>query len=78
MTRMIVDAATSDRLRQADDVVELCDEAGQTLGFFHQASSVPPPGGWHSPFSDEEIRQRLQEPRTGRPLADILRDLGAS
>ena len=74
MTRLVVDAATSDKLRQVGEMVELCDEAGQTLGYFHQT----PPGGWRSPFSDEEIRQRLKEPRSGRPLADILRDLGAS
>ncbi len=78
MTRVILDAVLSNKLRNADDEVEMCDEAGQTLGYFRQAPPVPPPGGWHSPFSVEEIQRRRKEPRTGRCLADILKDLGAT
>jgi hypothetical protein len=74
MTRVMLDAAACDKLRQASGLVELCDQAGKTVGYFQ----VAPVGGLRSPFSDEEIQRRRQEPRTGRPLAEILRDLGAS
>jgi hypothetical protein len=71
MTRLTVDAVTCDKLRNAIGLVELCDEAGRTLGYFQTA----PKGGLHSPFSEEEIQRRRQELRTGRPLSEILRSL---
>ena len=75
MPRLIVDAATRDQLRANGKMVELCDEAGQTLGFFYQAS---PPGQIRSPFTNEEIQKRRQEKKGGRSLAAIFKDLGAS
>ena len=76
MTKISVDAATRAKLHDLDDVLELCDESGQTLGYFHPTVHLT--GSQEakdfSPFSDEEIRQRRKD-RTGRPLRDILSDL---
>ena len=73
MTRLIVDAAMRDKLRNTTTVLEVCDEAGQTLGHFHPA----PPAKRRSPFSDEEI-ERFRQEQGGRSLAEILKDLGAT
>jgi hypothetical protein len=60
----------------ADDRVELKDPSGRVLGVFTPDGLGRLPPGVKSPFSDEEMERR-QEPKTGRPLADILRDLEA-
>jgi hypothetical protein len=76
MTRIIVDADLLSRLQGLNDRLEFCDESGQTLGFFQPARTKLQPGQGvdGSPFTREELeRRRLQ--RTGRPLADILKDL---
>ncbi len=76
MTKISVDAATRAKLHNLDDILELCDESGQTLGYFHPIVHLT--GSQKakdlSPFSDEEIRER-QKDRSGRPLRDILKDL---
>jgi hypothetical protein len=55
--------------------VELKDPTGKVLGVFvpHGLGKLPP--GVKSPFSEEEMAERRKEPKVGRPLADILRDL---
>jgi hypothetical protein len=77
MTRLIVDAAMREKLRNAKDFVEVCDETGEVLGVFYQMPPAPPPGASRSPFSDEEI-QGFRKEKGGRSLAEILKDLGAS
>jgi hypothetical protein len=78
MTRLILDASALTILPKLTEAVELLDESGKTLGQFHptkRAEGSQP--SFKSPHTREELEQlRLQ--RTGRPLADILRDLGAS
>jgi hypothetical protein len=74
MTRLTVDAATRARLQNLDGFMEVCDESGRVLGYFH------PLGGSvtesrPSPFTEEELQKRRQQ-RTGRPLAEILKRLG--
>ena len=61
----------------AGDSVELKDPSGQLLGVFIPEGLGKLPPGVKSPFSDEEMARRRAEQRTGRPLADILRDLEA-
>ena len=74
MTQLILDASALVILPKLTESVEILDESGKTLGLFHpvdQQDTSP------SPHSREELEQlRLQ--RTGRPLADILAELGAS
>ena len=74
MTHLTFDGTTMERLQATTEFVKIQDESGKVIGYFHplhqQATS-------RSPHTREELEQlRLQ--RTGRPLADILADLGAS
>ena len=57
------------------DEVELQDLSGKVLGVFvpHGLGKLPP--GVKSPFSEEEMAERRQAPKVGRPLPDILRNL---
>ena len=70
MTKITIDSETRAKLNGLNDFFQVCDESGQTLGYFF------PPGTLKrlSPFSDEEIEE-LRKQRTGRPLAHILEDL---
>lgn len=76
MTRITLDAGTVAKLRGLSDLVEFCDESGQTLGHFQPVELPPrdPDGKIISPISDEEYERRRLE-RTGRPLKDIIADL---
>ncbi len=78
MTRMIADADLKTKLANLDDVLEVCDEAGKTLGYFHPADKgAAVPDRPRSPFSDEELRRRQQQ-RQGRPLSEILKGLAGT
>jgi hypothetical protein len=70
MTRVIADATLPNRVRTVTDALEICDESGRILGYFHPAVRVT------SPFSREELERRRQD-RTGKPLSEVLRDIGA-
>jgi hypothetical protein len=61
----------------AGDEVELRDPSGRVLGVFIPEGLGSPPPGVKSPFTDAELAERRKQPRTGRPLTDILRDLQA-
>ena len=76
MMRLSVDAEFEAKLTQAGGPLEICDQAGRTIGFFQP---VPPPGTLKemSPFSDEDI-ERLRQQREGRPLSEIWSDLERS
>ena len=76
MSRVLMDATLSDKLRSTSEVVELTDEAGRVLGVYTPIRVHVPPPGFQFPISDEELDRRNQV-RTGRSLADILRDLNA-
>jgi hypothetical protein len=58
-------------------MVEICDESGQTLGYFHPQPSHGESGKpvWGAPMTDEELREGLSKPKIGRPLKDIVREL---
>jgi hypothetical protein len=78
MTRVLIDAATLAKLHHLRGLLEVCDESGKTLGYFHP---IPPANGTgtpiRSPLSHEELQRRRQQ-RTGRPLAEILERLRES
>jgi hypothetical protein len=76
MSLTISDPDLLSRLRQADDVVELKDPDGRILGTFSGAELGRLPPGVRSPFSAAGLAERRKN-RSGRPLADILRDLRA-
>ena len=73
MMKLSVDAEFQAKLTQAGGPLEICDQTGQTIGFFQP---VPPSGELKkmSPYSDDEIEQFRQH-RTGRPLPEIWKDL---
>ena len=76
MTKVTVDAATRAKLNDLHELLEVCDESGRTLGYFHPVVSFDSLKAL-SPFSDEEI-EKLRQQRTGRPLSEILKDLNNS
>lgn len=73
MTKVTVDAAIRARLHDLSELLEVCDESGRTLGYFHPLVLAGDAKA-ASPLSDEEIERRRQQ-RTGRPLGEILEDL---
>ena len=63
-------------LRSAEEALEFVDPDGRALGTFAATEFGRLPPGIVSPFTDSELAERRKN-RTGRPLADILRDLQA-
>jgi len=76
MTRVTVDSTVSAQLSAYDGPVELCDNAGHTLGYFQPILPVAETERilGECPISDAELRRRRQV-RAGRPLTEILQDL---
>lgn len=74
MTKLTVDRELKAKLANFEDLIELCDESGQVVGFFHPVAANGVSSQTKSPISDEEIEAARQQ-RTGRPLGDILGDL---
>ncbi|MFO0851890.1 MAG: hypothetical protein U0871_25490 [Gemmataceae bacterium] len=76
MSITVTDPALLDQLLRAADGTELRHPDGRVIGRFvvEELGKLPP--GVRSPFTDEQRAERLKD-RTGRPLADILRDLKA-
>jgi hypothetical protein len=76
MTRITADASLLAKLDNLSGVVQLCDETGRTLGYFHPAvlSDGSPTQRTASPISDEAIEECRQQ-RSGRPLSEIMTEL---
>ncbi len=76
MTKLTVDPELRAKLGDFQELVELCDESGRVVGFFHPVAprSEARISQTSSPISDDEIEVARQQ-RTGRPLAEILADL---
>jgi hypothetical protein len=77
MNKVIVDSDIRSKLNGLASQLELCDEAGNTLGHF-----VPPGlykemlSAWlNARVTDEELERASQEPG-GRTLAEIWKSLG--
>jgi hypothetical protein len=77
MDKFIVDSILSSKLNGLNRHMELCDEAGQTLGHFLPADLYRELlVTWSKThISDEELERRMQEPG-GRTLAEIWQRLG--
>lgn len=56
--------------------MEVCDESGQTLGYFTPKVDRSMYGGVEAPIGEDELR-RIEQDLGGRPLAEILADLEA-
>ncbi len=82
MGRITLESGVRAKLRNLSEELELCDEAGQTMGRFlpeavykkllYSLALAQRPS-----LSAEEIERRKQE-SGGKPLAEILKQLGAS
>ncbi|MBN9520935.1 hypothetical protein J0H58_20840 [bacterium] len=75
MSITIADPVLLAQLREAGSA-ELRDPEGNVLGVFAAEGLGRLPPGVTSPFTDEE-RAEMRKERSGRPLADVLRDLEA-
>jgi hypothetical protein len=75
MTRLMIDAAILAKLHNLDGLLEVCDETGKVLGYFHPLGRTSRQQVAHSPFSHAELQHRRQQ-RTGRSLAEIFDQLG--
>ena len=75
MTRVVFDQAMLAKLLNLNGRVEVCDEAGRTVGYFTPVEDRSLYAGVEVPFTEEELDRFEQEPG-GRSLAEILADLG--
>lgn len=74
MSITITDPALLAQLAQASGIVEFRDANGNLIAEFEKLHDGQLPPGVTSPFTEEEMAERRKH-RTGRPLADILKDL---
>src|SRR2546425_3495040 len=74
MTRVLLDQTTLSLFYNPSEQVEVCDEAGRTLGYFTPVEDRSLYERVEVPFSEEELDRFEQEPG-GRTLAEILADL---
>jgi hypothetical protein len=76
MTKSLtVDQSTIAKLGNLGESLELRDEAGRTLGYFTPAQERSSYAGVEPPANEVELQRREQE-EVGRPLQEILADLG--
>ena len=73
MGKLVLDTGTLSKLLQNDEVLEICDSAGKTVGYFSPTVGRSDYAGVELQCSREELLRRAAE-GGGRPLADILAD----
>ncbi len=74
MTRLILDSDSTEKLRAAQERVQVCDSNGEVLGYFLPSSDRGLYKILDCPFTEEEIEHARNEPG-GRSLNEILADL---
>jgi len=74
MTAITFDEATLAKLKPLRGRVEVRDETGRIIGFYHPANPAAPTAP-KSPYSEEELRRRQAEPG-GATLSEVLKRLG--
>ena len=78
MSSVVLDSEALARLRQAEGLVEIRDQAGQLVGYFTPPREHPPRASAYRdvdvPFTDEDLDRFESEPG-GRALDQILKDL---
>lgn len=78
MNRIVVDEKVRARLNGLSEQIELWDESGRKLGHYlpdEEFRELLRACG-QSLFTDTEVKQAEEQPRTGKPLAEIWKDLG--
>ena len=74
MSVVVLDQATIAKLKAIAVGVEVRDEEGTLVGYFHPATTPADVEPYECPASEDELLRRARM-AGGRPLADILRDL---
>jgi len=74
MVRLTIDKGLEDKLLREMEPLELCDARGRVLGHFIPVAPASGYKGVESPTSAAELDRRSRH-ESGRPLAEILRDL---
>jgi hypothetical protein len=77
MDKVVIDAATRAKLNGLNKQMEVVDETGAPIEYFHpmpKGSTVSPVGGW-GPFTAEEVAAAFAQSGPGRSFKDILADL---
>ncbi|MGL4512889.1 MAG: hypothetical protein ACRCT8_07335 [Lacipirellulaceae bacterium] len=77
MVRIQLEPDVLSKLRSAGDRVEIIDEAGAVVGWYEPLRRIPQEVLDSCPYTDEELAEFAKKATTGRPLREILRDLGA-
>ena len=77
LPKINLDATTLAKLDGATRQVQLCNEAGELVGYLLPADAYlcSVDLGGPDPFSDADASAQLKAGDPGRPLADILREL---
>ena len=76
MSITISDPVLLAEIGRLSGIVDVNDPQGHIIAALTIPDEGKLPPGMKSPFTDEEMAERRKD-RTGRPLADILRDLEA-
>ncbi len=73
MTRVIADDGLKARLKDFSEPLEICDEAGRILGFFHPGA-VDSPGSlaWTDALFTEEELERARRDTGRHTTAEVL------
>ena len=74
MSITITDPELLAQLTATSDIVEVCGPDGRVIGTFAAENLGKLPPGVKSPFTDEQVAE-FRKQKTGRPVADILKDL---
>jgi hypothetical protein len=76
MVKITVSDELHERLGQTEDVAELCDRSGRTLGHFVPVAGIGREGTPDEcPYTEEELA-RMRSETGGRALAEIWEHLG--
>ncbi len=75
MSKVILDAETRAKLKGLNGQLELYDEQGNLLAVCLPPATYRAIAATANPFTEEEIKAAFSQPKTGRPLAEILAEL---
>ena len=74
MSALVLDRSAIEKLKAVAVGVEVRDERGTLIGFFHPAVDPDKVDQYECPVSEEELDRRARQ-GGGRPLNEILGDL---
>jgi hypothetical protein len=74
MTQVVLDAETRRKLKDLQQPLELCDEAGHVMGLLYPLQKKSASGAMEPRISEEELRHREKE-KGGFSTAQVLAHL---